>query len=307
MGTIKVGVLGATGLSGGELVKLLEKHRFVDLKYTAGREIDKIGFDIDCLFLALPHGQSSKIAPYFLAKGIKIIDLGNDFRLIEKLDLNKINLKKDEIAYSIPEIHREKIDYQKIKLLANPGCYPTCAILAIYPLLQYNLRNIIIDAKSGFSGAGKSFVESKELMTKINENIWPYKIAGEHNHNQEIDFYLGQNTVFTPHILPVYRGILETIYLEIDKFTDLETITKTYQDFYHKEAFIEVSTELPSLKDVANTNKFKLAFKYDTNNQKLILTAAIDNLIKGAAGQALQNFNLIFNFDETEGFFNNAS
>ena len=313
---INAAIVGATGLSGQELQKILQQHTEVELKYTVGRQWQDVGVDIDLVFLALPHGAATDIAPHFLGKGIRVIDLSADFRhqtpeLLSKIQNNVPDLIIEEWAYSLPELHRGKIDYQNIKLLANPGCYPTASLLALAPILlskdnssQLSDYQVIIDAKSGYSGAGKKFVESENLE-KIKDNMWAYKIAGVHNHVKEIESQLGGLPIsFTPHIMPFYSGLMTTCYVDlpIEAVTGHDlTIQEQYKSFYQNEKFVAVSEDIPTIKDIVQTNKCHIALKYDEHVQRLVVISAIDNLIKGAAGQAVQNMNLMFGVDEATG------
>ena len=314
---IKTAIVGVTGFSGQELQKILESHPQAEITYAVGRQWQEVGVDIDVVFLALPHGAATDIAPHFLSKGIRVIDLSADFRyktddLLSKIQEASPDFTLEQWAYSIPELHREKIDYSNVYLLANPGCYPTAALLGLAPLfckdaLQSvstgNVPSIIIDAKSGYSGAGKAFIESDQF-DKLKDNLWAYKIAGVHNHVREIEVQLGDVPVsFTPHIMPFYRGILETIYVQIPNklIQDGLNLPRIYTDFYHGESFVKVVEDLPTVKDVTNTNNCHIAIKYDQHVETLIIISVIDNLIKGAAGQAMQNMNLMFGIKETEG------
>jgi len=312
---IKTAIVGVTGFSGQELQKILEAHSQAEIKYAVGRQWQEIGLDIDVVFLALPHGAATDIAPHFLSKGIRVIDLSADFRyktdaLLSKIQEASPDFTVEQWAYSIPELHREKIDYSNVYLLANPGCYPTAALLGLAPIIlnhksqTTNLKSqIIIDAKSGYSGAGKAFIESDQF-DKLKDNLWAYKIAGVHNHVREIEVQLGDVPVsFTPHIMPFYRGILETIYVQIPNklIQDGLDLPKIYTDFYQGESFVKVVEDLPNVKDVTNTNNCHIAIKYDEHVETLIIISVIDNLIKGAAGQAVQNMNLMFGFEEGMG------
>ena len=328
---VNVAIIGATGFSGAELCNILKKHPKASIKYSTGRNWETVGSDIDLVFLALPHGVSSTVAVHFLSKGIHVIDLANDFRNIassySKIIAPKIaDFHLENMAYSIPELHRNKLNYSKIKLLANPGCYPTSALIALAPLFikkdhgglsdLFNLSDkkipVIIDSKSGYSGAGKKFVNSK-AFDNLKDNLWAYKIAGEHNHAAEIKNQLNNNAIsFSPHILPLERGILSTIYVDFtiieenlkDKINTTQfgnSILDYYRQYYKKEPFIKITEDLPTIKDVQKTNNCHLGLRYDTANQKLVIVSVIDNLVKGAAGQAIQNMNLMLGIDETTG------
>ncbi|MFC1478686.1 N-acetyl-gamma-glutamyl-phosphate reductase [Candidatus Margulisiibacteriota bacterium] len=305
---INIAIIGATGFSGQELEKILKKHPEVTIKYTSGREWQSVGDDIDLVFFALPHGAAIDIAPHFLAKDIKVIDLSTDFRYKSEEVLLKIKesvpgYDSEQWAYSLPEMHRKQFDYSRLKLIANPGCYPTASLLGLAPLVPETMHpkpSIIIDAKSGYSGAGKKFIESGQTE-KLKDNMWAYRIAGEHNHNREIEVYLGDVPVsFTPHIMPFYRGIQSTIYVEM-KEADQKSLYTQYEQYYAGEPFVKVVNDLPSVKDVAETNECRIALRYDDHVQRLVIISVIDNLVKGAAGQAVQNMNLLFGIEETTG------
>ncbi|MFH1429530.1 MAG: N-acetyl-gamma-glutamyl-phosphate reductase [Candidatus Margulisiibacteriota bacterium] len=303
---INIAIVGATGFSGQELQQILEKHPKVTIKYTSGREWQTVGDDIDLAFLALPHGAAVDIAPHFLAKNIKVIDLSTDFRyktddLLVKIQETVPGFDHEQWEYSLPEMHRKQFDYSSIMLIANPGCYPTASLLGLAPLVTETMHpkpSIIIDAKSGYSGAGKKFIESGQLE-KLKDNMWAYRVAGEHNHNREIEVYLGDVPVsFSPHIMPFYRGIQSTIYVDI-KDADQQSLYAQYKKYYAGEPFVEIVNDLPTVKDVAETNECHIALRYDNHVQRLVIISVIDNLIKGAAGQAVQNMNLLFGIDET--------
>lgn len=273
----------------------------------------------DIIFLALPHGESAEIAKQTIKNGKKVIDLSADFRL---KDANiyekwyKIKHRYPELlesaVYGIPELYPGSI--KKAPLIANPGCYPTTVILGIAPLLKnfankLDLSSIIIDSKSGVSGGGRNF--AKTYFEKEHPNLKPYNIAGVHRHIPEIEQELSRlinhkttiTVSFTPHIIPVERGMLSAIYINTKNNFNFEQIYKSYTDFYKEKPFIKVydNDKLPSIKDVVETNFCAIGLRFDERTNKLIIITAIDNLIKGASGQAVQNMNLMFGFEETEG------
>jgi N-acetyl-gamma-glutamyl-phosphate reductase len=334
---LRVGVAGARGYTGEELVKILIKHPEVRLTYLAatlekatafdelfpkfrGRldlkcenfSVDKAAEKCDLLFLALPHTVSMDFVPKLIKKGKKVIDLSADYRLknfgiykqwYHKAHKDKKNLKSS--VYGLPELYRQKI--KKASLIANPGCYPTAAILGALPILIAGLcekDGLIIDAKSGVSGAGKK-VALGYIYPEVNENFKGYKF-NVHQHSPEINQELSKvsssrvNVVFCPHLLPVNRGIFETIYVRLNKALDLAMAVDIYKKFYKDEPFVRVKNAgvLPELKDVVGTNFCDIGLVCDKDRKLLIVISVIDNLLKGASGQAVQNMNIMCGFGE---------
>ncbi len=336
---IKAGIIGATGYAGQQLVWFLNMHKEVEIKFMvsnsyAGQEFSEIyrnykkflddkliGVneiesrldDIDVLFMALPHGKSAPFVKLAMDKGIKAIDLGADFRLDSEevyKDWYKVDYLHPEFiedaVYGLPEIKRE--DVKGANLVANPGCYPTASILALAPLLKNDLveiDSVIIDAKSGVSGAGRS-AKIDTLFTECNESIKAYGVTN-HRHTAEIEQELskisGEDIVltFTPHLVPMNRGILSVTYSKLKKDLSQEELYDIYNEFYKGEYFVRVIDELPETKLVKGTNFCDVAVRVDKRTKKVIAISAIDNLIKGAAGQAVQNMNLMFGLKEEEG------
>ena len=330
---IKVGIMGGSGYTGEILVGLLLRHPEVQLSFvTSGShknekisdvyphlegitdisykapDIEKLAKDADIVFLALPNGMAMNIAPKILEAGAKVIDLSADYRFKDpkvfkewyKMDhLSKSLLSK--AVYGLPEI--EKVS--GAKLVANPGCYATASILGLYPLVKEGLidtDSIIVDAKSGVSGAGKSLTDDTHYPN-CNEGISAYKVAA-HRHTPEIEQELGSDIkiTFTPHLTPMTRGILSTIYAKASKPVDEKKLTKIFKDIYKGTHFIRVlEGKLPSTKYVNGTNYCDIAVKYDKRTNNIIVLSAIDNLVKGASGQALQNMNIMFGLPETTG------
>ena len=345
---INVAVAGATGFAGAELVKLLARHsgvNLVALAHSPGTDdapisktfpqlagvcdlmVENIDAILNCdqldaAFLALPHRAAMAVAKPLLAKGVKVIDLSADYRLrdvsvyerwYDVKHEDKENLA--EAVYGLCEFYREKI--KSATLVANPGCYPTSALLPLIPLLKEGLiksENIIIDSKSGASGAGRK-VSAALQFCEVNESFKAYGIFS-HRHTPEINQELslaggGANVdvIFTPHLLPLHRGIQSTIYVDClgpgecsgnQQKMSIE-IQKVYEKAFGDEFFVRVKGEgaTVEIKNVANTNFCDIS--YFVNGNKLIITSVIDNLLKGASGQALQNFNIMYGFDETEG------
>lgn len=336
---IRVSVAGATGYTGEELVNILAKHEGVEITSLSAiidkptnisevfprlkGKLDIICKDLnvkevtessDVIFLALPHTVSMQFAPVFLKAGKKVIDLSADYRLpanvykkwYGKNHIDKENLKK--AVYGLPELYREEI--KKCNLVANPGCYPTSVILAIAPLVKsgvVELDSIIVDAKSGITGAGRKASMSL-LFGEIADNFKVYKI-GSHQHAPEILLQLekiaGKNIdmLFVPHIIPIRRGILSTAYLKQKKSITQKKINKLYKDFYEGELFVRFFGDetMPELKDVICTNFCDIGVKL--TKDIIVVVSAIDNLTKGAAGQAVQNMNIMCGLDEKEGLF----
>ncbi len=338
MGMLKAGIIGATGYGGVELVRLLLSHPKVELTKIASASYEGIKlsdmypslyeiFDrklcgedeaidaCDVIFAAVPHGVSQPLAKKCFEQGKVFIDLGADFRLksekayqewyggmFESKELHKVSV------YGLCEYNREKI--KQTKLIANPGCFPTSITLALYPALQQGIvdpKGIMIDSKSGATGAGKSLTDASHFAT-LNEGFHSYKI-GKHRHTPEIEEVLsemsGENiqVTFVPHLLPINRGILSTIYAEMQTEQSLEEIHALYCKQYEKEPFVKV-LPLGSFADVKNvrmSNFCHISLHQDQHTHKLIITSAIDNMVKGAAGQAVQNMNLVFGFAETDG------
>ncbi len=335
---INILVAGSTGYIGIQLIKLLCKHRYAKIKYLCGKssvgkkidlydkslkkyrlpKISKLNYtffrEVDVIFTALPNGESQKISNH-LGKNNILIDLSADFRIkdykiYEKTykikHLAKKNLKKS--IYGLPEIKKEII--KKTNIISCPGCYPTSIILPLFPLLKFkliNYKNIIIDSKSGFSGAGRNIFK-KIKKNNLNESLSAYGIAN-HRHNAEIkqEFNLiskGIDFEFIPHLSPMFRGILSTIYLKTSKKNSVEKIIKFLKKYYSKNKFIRIShkNKFLSTNDVINTNFCEISVCSAKEKGKIIILSAIDNLIKGGAGQAIQNFNIYYNFKNNEGF-----
>lgn len=337
---IRAGVVGATGYTGEEIVRLLAWHPNVDLTYVSGKEVREAtiqeifpylegsvnlpcrAFSVeealalcDLVFLSLPHTVSMQQAPAFLKAGKKVIDVSADYRLRDAKAYEKFyktphadseGLRK--AVYGLPEINRDAI--KKASLVANPGCYPTGAILGLLPGLAsgiFDADSIVIDAKSGVTGAGRK-AEKSLNFSEVNESFKAYKLF-EHQHVPEMDQTLSDfvkkpvRVVFVPHLLPVNRGILSTIYVRLKKPSNTAALTGEYQKFYAKEPFVKVRPggALPELKHVVNTNFCDIGLRVNEEKSLAVIVTAIDNLDKGAAGQAVQNMNLMCGFDETAG------
>lgn len=336
---IKVGIIGATGYTGAELLRILVNHAQVEITALtttsqAGKsiteiypsltgyvnnilvedDIEKTVSQCDVVFVALPHGNAVKVAKEVVKQGKVMIDLGADLRL-KDADVYekwyKVNHDGRDIleqaVYAIPELYRE--DIKGKKLIANPGCYPTSVLLALVPLLRAGAiehKSIIIDSKSGMSGAGRSLSEAAHYCT-VNENIDAYGVA-THRHTPEIEQELtkacGEDVLvsFTPHHMPITRGILSTIYADLkDGFGDSE-IKEIYK-MYDKEKFVHLLDDgvMPHTKWVYGSNNCHINYKIDKRTNRIIVVSAIDNLVKGASGQAVQNMNIAFGLNECTG------
>lgn len=336
---VRVGVIGATGYTGVELVRLLARHPQVKLTVLTAEknvgqpiwrlfpsvlketdlvcqplEVESISKLCDFVFLALPHKAAMQVVPAFLGKGIKVVDLSADFRISDPqvyerwYEPHTAPSFLKEAVYGIPELRREEI--KKARLVANPGCYPTSVILPLTPLLKkrvLDLRSLIADSKSGVSGAGRSAVLSS-LFAEVSENFKAYKVT-EHRHTPEIEQELSRaagekvNITFTPHLVPMKRGILTTIYATLNKALSEAEVYDIYSEFYRKEKFIRLrpSDLLPSTADVFGSNYCDIGLKIDARFNRLILLSAIDNLVKGASGQAVQSMNLMLGIEESMG------
>ena len=326
-------VAGSTGYIGVQLIKLLVKHKYINIKYLCGntsvgkkishydnsllnKKLPKIVKfnknllkEIDIIFTALPNGEAQDISKY-LTKNITLIDLAADFRLEKISDYLKWykqkhrakNLIKKSI-YSLPEINGKELN--KYQIISCPGCYPTSILLPLVPLFESNLvkvRNIIIDSKSGYSGAGRG-VHKKYKDKNLYESLSAYGV-GFHRHNSEIDQMLKKYTKkkidfsFTPHLTPMFRGILSTIYIDLANGVTQTNIINKLTKFYRKDNFVKIlkPNTLISTNDVINTNNCHISVCKSKYKNKIIILSAIDNLIKGGAGQAIQNLNMKFNF-----------
>lgn len=337
---IRAGIIGSTGYAGGELVRILMGHKDTEIKWYGSRSyIDKKYADVyqnmfqivddickddnmeeladkvDVIFTATPQGFCASLLNETILSKTKVVDLSADFRIKDQRTYEqwyKIEHKSpqflDEAVYGLCEINREKI--KGARIVANPGCYPTCSILSIYPLAKegiIDMNTLIIDAKSGTSGAGRG-AKVDNLYCEVNENIKAYGVAG-HRHTPEIEEQLtyasGVQTVlnFTPHLVPMNRGILVTGYASLKKEVSYEEVKAIYDAYYKKEQFVRVLEKdvCPQTKWVEGSNYVDVNFKIDPRTRRIIMMGAMDNLVKGAAGQAVQNMNLMFGLPENEG------
>ncbi len=337
---IKAGIIGATGYAGAELVRILMGHKEVEIVWFGSRSYidekyanvyrnmfeivdaqcmdDNIGGladRVDVIFTATPQGFLASVLTEEILSKVKVIDLSADFR-IKDVDIYEkwygIQHKSpqfiQEAVYGLCEVNREQIP--KARLIANPGCYTTCSILTAYPLAKEGLIDmdtLIVDAKSGTSGAGRG-AKVQNLFCEVNENMKAYGVAS-HRHTPEIEEQLGYASgrkvtiSFTPHLVPMNRGILATEYAALTKDVSWEEVKAVYDKYYKEEKFVRVLDQgvFPETKWVEGSNYLDIGFQIDPRTNRIILMGAIDNLVKGAAGQAVQNMNLIFGLPETEG------
>ena len=337
---IKAGIIGATGYAGGELVRLLLQHKEVEIKWYGSRSyidqkyasvygnmfqlvedtclddnMEELAKQVDVIFTATPQGFCASVINDSILNRTKIIDLSADFRIKDVSVYEKwygITHKAPqyikEAVYGLCEINRDLV--KSAKIVANPGCYTTCSILTAYPLAKEGLidmSTLIIDAKSGTSGAGRG-AKLPNLYCEVNENIKAYGVA-THRHTPEIEEQLGyasgEKVVlnFTPHLVPMNRGILATEYATLKKKVTYEEVKAVYDQYYAKEKFVRVLDRdvCPETKWVEGSNYVDIGFKIDPRTNRIIMMGAIDNLVKGAAGQAVQNMNLLFGLPEDEG------
>ena len=337
---IKVGIIGATGYAGGELVRILMGHKeaeivwygsrsYIDQKYAdvyrnmfqivdakcMDDNNEALADQVDVIFTATPQGFLASVINENILGKTKIVDLSADFRIKDVKVYEKwygIEHKSpqfiEEAVYGLCEVNRDKV--KGARLIANPGCYTTCSILTAYPLAKegiIDMRTLIVDAKSGTSGAGRG-AKVPNLFCEVNENMKAYGVAS-HRHTPEIEEQLGyasgENVTisFTPHLVPMNRGILATEYATLKKNVTGEEVKAIYDKYYADEKFVRVLGEgvCPETKWVEGSNYVDIGFKLDPRTNRIVMMGAIDNLVKGAAGQAVQNMNLLFGLPESEG------
>lgn len=339
---VRVSVLGASGYTGGELVRLLAGHPQVQLVHLTasqheGRPVGtvlpslravvthtlepadaaRVGRDSDVVLVALPHGMAIQVVPDLLETGARVVDLGADFRLKDAKAYARWYKQEHtapellaEAVYGLTELYRSKV--RGARLVANPGCYPAAAVLALYPLARAGLvaGPVVVDAKSGVSGAGRS----PSLGThfgEVNENVKPYNV-GTHRHQPEMEQVLADvgapiPVMFAPHLVPMTRGILATCYVPLAREVPTEEALTLYREAYGGEPFIRVlEDELPQTKATYGSNFCDVAVRVDTHRKLAVAMAALDNLGKGAAGQAIQNLNVMFGLPENTGLWSPA-
>ena len=342
---IKAGIIGATGYAGAELVRILMNHKEVEIKWYGSRSyveqpyadiyrnmfeivdakcmddnMEELAEQVDVIFTATPQGFLAGVLNESILSKTKIVDLSADFRIKDVATYEewyKIEHKSpqfiEEAVYGLCEVNRDLV--KKARLVANPGCYTTCSILTAYPLVKEGLIDadtLIIDAKSGTSGAGRG-AKTQNLFCEVNENMKAYGVA-THRHTPEIEEQLGYaagkqiRINFTPHLVPMNRGILATEYATLKKKADgslptYDEVKAAYDKYYAKEKFVRVLPKgvCPETKWVEGSNYVDVNFVIDERTGRIVMMGALDNLVKGAAGQAVQNMNLLFGFEETEG------
>ena len=339
---VKVGIIGATGYAGNELVRILLGHKDVEIVWLGSRSyidqnysdvyrnmfklvdakcmddnMEQLANEVDIIFTATPQGLCASLVNDEILSKVKIIDLSADFRLKDvdiyekwyKLEHKSPQYIK-EAVYGLCEINRDKVN-KDTRIIANPGCYTTTSILTLYPLVKEGIINpdtIIIDAKSGTSGAGRG-AKVANLFCEVNESMKAYGV-GTHRHTPEIEEQLGYacgrndlKLIFTPHLVPMNRGILVTAYANLAKDVSYEDVKAAYDKYYDKEYFVRVLPKdvCPETRWVEGSNFVDVGFKLEPRTNRIIAMGALDNLVKGAAGQAVQNMNLLFGFEENEG------
>ena len=337
---IKVGIIGSTGYAGNELVRILMGHRDAEIVWYGSRSyvdeaygkvyhnmfklvdakcmddnMEELAKEADVIFTATPQGFCASVLNENILSQTKIIDLSADYRIKDVNvyeDWYKIEHKSPELikeaVYGLCEINRE--DIKKTRLLANPGCYTTCSILTAYPLVKEGIidpNSLIVDAKSGTSGAGRG-AKVANLFCEVNENIKAYGVL-THRHTPEIEEQLGYaygdkvNIIFTPHLVPMNRGILVTEYANLTKDVTYDDVRAAYDKYYKDEYFIRMldKDECPETRWVEGSNFVDIGFKIDNRTNRVVMMGALDNVTKGAAGQAVQNMNIMFGLPENEG------
>ncbi len=323
---VRVGLAGATGYAGQELISLLARHPQARLTTAMSSSADsaarplprlariwdgqveplnkeKLASDHDLVFLAVPEAAAAELAPPLVEAGVRVIDLSGAFRIRDAAARSRwypqTKAMPSGAAYGLTELFKD--DVKQASLVANPGCYPTAALLSLLPLSRAGLidldADVVIDAKSGISGAGRAATD----RTHFSENhgsVSAYGIFG-HRHVAEMEQELGTTITFVPHLVPLDRGILETIYVRVRPGTTAEQIADTFKAAYADEPFVRLTGDaLPEIKHVAYTNFCDIGWRVDAAGKRLVLVACLDNLVKGAAGQALQNFNVAYGLDE---------
>ena len=322
----KIGIINITSYSGLELLRLLKNHPEVTITQATGRSMagkklsdvfpfhksniiinDEIKESVDLIFSCLPHKASAEVIGKYVNNGVQTIDLSADFRLPKELYESTYESKHpypsliEKFTYGLPELNREKI--KSSDFISNPGCFPTCNTIPLIPLIGKNIKNIIIDSKTGTSGAGRS-KKIEHSFSEISDNFLAYSLSG-HRHEPEIENNLNYKLHLTTHLAPMVRGIFSTIYFQSESEINLNQ----YEGFFSSHPFVNILNKAPNVKDVRGTNFCnlyiqKLKDKGGLNTYRII--SVIDNLTKGASGQAVQNMNLMSNFEETLGLNNTA-
>ncbi len=324
---VRVAVAGASGFAGQELIRLLARHPHVTITAATGSQatsaprklpslskiwdgtvvpLDVTALNAEAVFFALPEAASAELAPSLLASGMRVIDLSGAFRLRDDASRAKFYPATGSlpggVAYGLTEFELDAIKHAT--LLSNPGCYPTASLLGLLPLQKAGLLKpggeVVIDAKSGISGAGKAATD----RTHFSENhgsVAAYNPFG-HRHTPEIEQALGQSVTFVPHLVPLDRGILSSLYARLVPGTTAAAVTAAFERAYHDAPFVRLTNDvLPEIKHVAHTNFCDIGWKVDEATGRVFVVSVIDNLVKGAAGQAIQNFNVMYGFDQKAG------
>lgn len=337
---LRVGIIGASGYTGVELARILSTHPDCELTVVTSRQyagqplssvfpslrkridlicenptLDTIAEKADFFFTAVPHKTAMDIVPTLLSHKKKIVDLSADFRLRNAQVYEQWYQEHscpdilNNAVYGLPELYRDKI--KETALAANPGCYPTSVILGLAPLLREKLidpKGLIIDSKSGTSGAGRT-ASTSTLFCEVHDGFRAYKVGGTHRHIPEMEQELSTlaeqeiTITFTPHLLPISRGILSTMYVDLNEKADIAMVQSLYEKTYRDEPFVRICPQgtLPATQHVRGSNCCDIGLQYDPRTERCIVLSAIDNIAKGAAGQAIQNMNLMNGFDETQG------
>jgi len=327
----KIGIIGANGYGGGQLAHLLSSHPHVEVVGYSSRQFEGQPFaaawpnssDLrefenaeavlersEVIFLALPNGLAMDTVPGLLEAGKKVIDLSADFRLPPEEYVKWYGKEHSSphlyarAAYGLPELERERI--KSASLIANPGCFVTTSALALHPLARAGLisGSVIVDGISGISGAGRNAAEFS--YAEVNENVAAYKVAGTHRHTPEMEANLersGQSAIvtFTPHVAPMTRGILCTCYVTPSRAVSQSELEELYEDTYSNEPFVRFTRDLPTPKATTGSNRCDVGVRYDARANRIVAFGALDNLVKGMSGQAIQNMNLMLGFEETTG------
>ena len=339
--TIRVGIIGAAGIAGGELVRLLERHPNVRIAGLQGRDRDhqplaesqpqlgRTGHfietslpEVDAVFMALPHGASAALVPDFVEQGVAVIDLGSDYRLKDPTEYERwydythpFPELLARAVYGLPEQHRSEIQALQgadVRLVASPGCYPTTSLLGLYPLARAGLiGDVVVDAKSGVSGAGRS-VKAELMYSEVNDSMKAYALGG-HRHTAELVQEIRdagptpeanpgwQGVGFYPHLVPMNRGILATGHIRPTREVTTAELGELYAEAYGDEYFIEVVEQAPATGHVRASNYVRVYAQYDERTGRITTVSVEDNLVKGAAGQAVQAFNIVFGLPEWSG------
>ena len=327
MTPVSIGVAGASGYAGQELIRLAARHPFIRVTTAMASgstdgartlpaltgvwdgqitplSLDQLAAETQAVFMTLPDSVAAEVGPALVARGVRVFDIGGTFRLRDRALRHQWYPAAPDletpVVYGLTEYYRREL--VEARLVACPGCYPTAALLALRPLIDANLidGDVIIDAKSGISGAGKKPSE-RTHFSECHGNVAAYGVLG-HRHGAEIEQELRQTVTFTPHLVPLDRGLLATSYVRVRPGVDGAAIAATFASAYANAPFVRVRGDaLPEIKHVVHTNFCDIGWKYDAASRRLVLVSCLDNLVKGAAGQALQNLNVAFGLDETTG------